>query len=46
MFIMGYVCLRRAKTPVCHRSGVQLNVVKASTNRDFFHSIEAKRMKL
>jgi len=46
MFITPYVCLPRAKSPACHRSGVQLNVVKASTNRDFFHSIEAKRMKL
>ena len=41
VFITRYVCLPRVKSPVCHRSGVQLNVAKTSTNRDFFHSIEA-----
>jgi len=31
-----YVYLPRAKSSVCWRSGVQLNVAKASTKRDFF----------
>jgi hypothetical protein len=33
------VSLSRANSPVCYRSGVQLNVVKAFINRHFFSVI-------
>ena len=40
-FNMHYVYLHRVNWPVCCRSGVQLNVAKASTNRDFSQSVQA-----
>ena len=38
---MRYVYLPRANSPVTYRSGVQLNFAKASTNLQFWHSIQA-----
>jgi hypothetical protein len=41
VFITRYVCLPRVKSPVCQRSGVQLNVAKALCNINFFLSVQA-----
>jgi len=43
MFISRYVYLPRVNSPVCYRSGVQLNVAKASSNIIFFLSVQANR---
>ena len=44
VFITRYVCLPRVKSPVCHRSGVQLNVANVLCNINIFISLQANRV--